>query len=245
MRRALRCVAAVAWGCLAAGCALVPETQAERVRLPELPPAWPRRFPGLCCELAWPGPDGSVRRLRLSGWPQEALLKLPRAAPVPVLAVPLHAGVELLPAGGLYPGEQAHLALSWAEGPVAACLLRLSAAGCDLGRLNTRRLLREAAALALADPWHLDTAHLSARILSGELRATDLRACELRSTRLALEPGAWIAASASAPAVVSDGEALIAAPDGLHRFFHNELALRLDLYVSGTGAAARLATHPF
>lgn len=235
----------MAAACLAAGCALVPQQQAERVRLPQLPLPWLLRFPGLRCELLWPRPDGTVGRLRLAGWPAEALLELPRAAPTPVLAVPIHAGVELLPAGGVYPPGDPPFALSWSDGPVAACLLRLACAGWDLTRLNTRRLLREAAALALADPWHLDAGRLLDAILAGDLSVTDLREAELRSTPLVLPPGAWIAASAPAAVVESDGAALILAPDGFHRFFHSELTLRLDLFVDGRGATARLAPHPF
>ncbi len=245
MNRAHRCFAALAAACLAAGCALLPEGQTERVRLPDLPQSWRLRFPGLCCELLWPWSDGSVRRRRLAGWPAEALVELPRAAPIPLLAVPIHAGVELLPAGGVYPPDTAMLALSWAEGPLAACLLRLAAGGFDLSRVNTGRLVRETAALALADPWHLDSGHLASRVLAGELRVTDLRGAPLREVPVVLAPGVWIAASAQGPAVVSDGTALIQALDGFHRFFHRELALRLDLFVSGTGAEARVVPHPF
>ena len=244
MNPAHRSVVALA-ACLAAGCALLPAGQPERVALPDLPPSWLLRFPGLCCELVWPWSDGSLRRLRLAGWPAEALVELPRAAPIPVLAVPIHEGIELLPAGGLYPGDAPKLVLSWAEGPVAACLLRLAAAGCELDRLNVSRLLRETAALALADPWHLDSGHLASRILAGELRVTDLRPAPLREVPLALAAGVWIPASAPAPAAVSDGAALILVPDGFHRFFHGEQALRLDLFVSGAGAAARVVAHPF
>jgi hypothetical protein len=241
MRRA----AALAAALLAWGCALLPGGQAERVRLPELPPSWLLRFPGLSCRLEWPWTDGTVRTRSLACWPAEAVVELPRAAPVPILAVPIHAGVELLPAGGVYPPDDPPLALSWSDGPVARCLLRLAAAGCDLSLLNTGRLLREAAALELEDPWHLDSGRLSAAISAGSLRVTDLRASDLRPVRLSLPPGLWIRDCAAAPALASDGSLLLPAAEGFRRLFHSELALRVDLFVSAAAAEARVAAHPF
>jgi len=172
-------------------------------------------------------------------------VELPRAAPTPVLAVPAHAGVEVLPAGGLYPRDGSVFGLSWAEGPVASCLLRLAAAGYDLRQLNTARLLDEVAALGLDDPWHLDTDRLAACIVGGRLRVTDLREAERRELTLALAPGVWLPASAAAPCMVSDGTLSLRLPDGFHRFFHAELPLRADLFVSADGIAARVVPHPF
>jgi hypothetical protein len=239
--RAAGCAALLAAAWL--GCDLPPPQQ--RLLLPAPPESWRARFPGLACRIVWSEPGGGVRGERLPSWPAEASVALPRSAPTPVLAFPVHAGVELLPAGGLCPGERPRLRLSWRHGPVAACLLGLAAAGYPLELLNTDRLLEAADALRLDDPWHLDAALLAESILRGGMRVTDVRASQRRQVELALPAGEWIPASAAAPPIVSDGRALALLPDGFHRLFHRALPLRADVSVSGGAAAALVTAHPF
>ena len=213
------------------------------MQLPPLPAAWLRRFPGLCCSLVAPDAAGQVRARAVSGWPTAVRLELPRDSPVPILAVPEHGGVTLLPAGGLCAGPG--LRLSWEQGPLAAALLGLAASGWDLSCLNTSRLADEVAALRLPDPWLLDTGHLLRRITSHELRETDLRALETTERRLSLPEGEWLPDYPLSDPVSSPGTVTVALPAGFRRYYHAELPLRADIFSDPRESLVRVLPHPY
>jgi hypothetical protein len=210
------------------GCSFFGLTADVTLQTPPLPPHWQAALPSLHYRLLHPGlPPGTVQELRL-GPSEAASVPLPKGGLLPVLAYPCleERGLELPPAGGLYPldctGPGERLLLSWEHGPAAQLLMPLGLQGVELSTLNAGRLCREMLERSGGDPWRLELPRIARCLASGEFRATDIRLRDFREVELQTGAGCWFLESPFAVPVDTEAGQALRLPDvpfGLHRLF--------------------------
>jgi hypothetical protein len=210
---------------LFAGCSFYSRSVALQVVLPQPPRHWQAAFPSLRYRIVIPDPAGGCTRLYTAGQDRAPVVELPKLVNQPLLAYPEvpDRGLELPPAGGLYPLDcdltTSRIRLSWEQGMIAEILARLWSRGVPCSGLNTPRLRREVEERSNGDPWSLDLNRLLAALAEGEFRVTDIRCAACRE--LVLDPGAglWFLESPfRRPAAVESGEELklSSVPLGFH-----------------------------
>lgn len=206
------------------GCADRAWTVEAAVRVPEPPPHWAAAFPGLHYLARFLGPDGVPTEQAVCG--TSAAVVLSGTVNGPVLLVPVARGVELPPAGCLYPwslasgGTAAVLEASWKDGCAASILFLLQKAGFDVAALNGRRLLAELR--ERDDPWGTDPVRVAEAFLAGDMSSRLLQPAPSRPVRLSPGAGTWFLESPFARAFrVEAGQVLSlgGVPLGFHRLF--------------------------
>lgn len=223
-------------GCLlSAACSWFSTTTEVPVRLPEPPEHWRQAFPDLTFRIVTP-----------SGEETAGVVRLPKVANWPVLAVPTARGVRLPPAGALWPwdlsGEE--LVVSWEGGPAAEVFAGLVREGVDIAPINGERLLEEMGSRCAGDPWALDLVHIADRLASGVFRVTDIRLLPCRDVELAetllppAPPGEWFLESPfRSPLDPEPGQPLRLpqVPLGYHRLFAAASGTVVGMDVTETG----------
>ncbi len=211
---------------LLTGCSFYSRSVALQVILPQAPQHWQAAFPSLRYRIVIPDPaGGGCTQLYAAGQGEAPVVELPKIGNLPLLAYPEvpDRGLELPPAGGLYPLDcditTSRIRLSWEQGMVAETLARLWSRGVSCSGLNTPRLRREIEERSNGDPWTLDLNRLLTSLAGEEFRVTDIRPAACRD--LVLDPGAglWFLESPfRRPAAVEPGQALglSSVPLGFH-----------------------------
>ena len=195
----------LAWLILAglmSGCHFYGATQNLSIRLPRPPHRWDKTFDQIHYTLQLPGNEG----LEEIEWPDNTevfTIEVEKTSLLPVIAIPEADGINLPPAGGLYPlDEDGHgvLDLSWRQGLEALLMLRLAAKGMDPGVLDIRRLRREIQAAEPHDPWLLDTQSIIEGLAAEAFRVTDIKHLASREVPFDLKEGTWFTESPFSPA---------------------------------------------
>jgi hypothetical protein len=200
-----------------ASCALLNPAAVVEVVVPDLPAAWAEALPHAGCRIVYEDVTGVSQRVETPHWGTTVTVSCSKDRNVAFLAWPLtpwdtaaEATPLLRPAGGLYPLSREGrtgadvIVLTWEAGPLATLVAALRAAGLDVARLNTDRLL--AAMAGADDPWDLDLAEIGKRLFSGGFSASDLDSLPGLPARIRAGPGTWLTESPFAvPRTAVDG----------------------------------------
>jgi len=205
---------------------LLPEaTVPVTVILPDLPLHWAELFSGCTFDLSWSSEEREKARAgdlsRGTLLPGSRLvIELPRAPPIPIIATPSCDGIELAPAGALWPlhtNRDGSLNISFAEGPAAVTLRQAAAAGADISNFPIRRFSDAIRTHLPDDPWRLDIGRVARAIAGRSMRESYIRPAELFPVDGLPPPGSWIAHSPFLTAITEES-GWPDLPVGLHRF---------------------------
>jgi hypothetical protein len=207
------------------------------VILPDVPYHWKVRFKDIAFKIRYPGCKETI--LEEGTLSPSTCLRARKLRYLPVIALPAADGIDLPPAGGLYPIDgSGPLCLSWSVGPLCELLLTLISRGLSLDGINIERLYREIGQREPVDPWKLDWQGITEGLLAGNFRVDLIGRREERTVSLARPEGIWFEASPFSPLYrVETGEPLeISLSLGLHRLFHLPSRLYVDIQVAERGA---------
>ncbi len=216
------------------------------VELPEPPSLWPSKLSAGSYLIRYLESARSVGEIEVAPGIRSVLLRLPKLAVVPVIALPQFGRppAVLHGSGAVFPRqleEGDRLSLTWAEGFLAQLLLECAVSGDSMQAVNTPKLQLELLDRSDGDPWRLDFDALKSAIVNETLAFRSLKLLPRHDVTMEVKPGIWIGGNPLSLSGIdcTSGEAVFSdLPEGVHSFFLVDGNERIDISVRSTGWTA-------
>ena len=232
--------------CALQGCSFFGNTRTVVIALPEAPPDWERRFPGLRYSLRFPDPadPASISSVTVPAGEHSVSIEVPKAAYIPCLAVPHPPEGRLKPAGMLITensegaGEGGVGADSftpvWEDGFGAELLLQLFYRDEIYHALNCERLMKELREAAEGNVWALDPGPVRLGLSFGSFRSDKIRLLPTAAVEIPLDGGRWFWGNPfRRPENITAAEELVLleVPVGSHHLYHADSAEHISIHI--------------